>query len=258
MNKINLERVAEELLDDFFKAGKIAKEISRQGVKITIKKDNTPVTDGDIKVNQILTDKIRNLTPEVPIVSEETVDIAVEEKNKTFWLIDPIDGTKEYIKKGSEYTLNAALIVDLNPVLGVIFAPEKNRLFFSFGKNSAFEISDGKRKALNCRKKEVDETVALVNSDKTHPQILDIHKENKVTKIIQMSSSYKFCALAAGEADIYAAQARAFEWDIAAGHAILNHAGGSVTTHDYKNFLYGKKNYKNLPIIARRARDLGN
>ena len=86
--------------------------------------------------------------------------------------------------------------------------------------------------------------------------MLDIYEKYKVSKTIKMSSSLKFCTLAAGEADIYAAKARAFEWDIAAGHAILEHAGGSVTTHDEKSFLYGKGDYKNLPIIAKRSLNL--
>jgi len=256
MNELNLEKVAEELLETFFEAGRVAKEISQNGVKITIKPDNTPVTDGDIEVNQILTNKIKNLTPNIEIISEETVNLEIKKKNRNFWLIDPIDGTKEYIKKRSEYTLNAALIIDLKPVLGVILAPEKNRLFFSYGKNLAFEINNGKRIALNGNKKNVTDIVALINSDKTQKEILEIHKENKVTKTIKMSSSYKFCTLAAGEADIYAATARAFEWDIAAGHAVLEHSGGSVRTHDKKIILYGKENYKNPALIARRAKNL--
>ena len=104
MNNLNLKNITEELLDTFLEAGKIAKEISRQGVKITIKTDKSPVTDGDIAVDQRLRDKIANLTPDIPIISEETVNIEVKNKNKTFWLIDPIDGTKEYIKKRDEYT----------------------------------------------------------------------------------------------------------------------------------------------------------
>jgi len=98
----------------------------------------------------------------------------------------------------------------------------------------------------------------LANSDSTPTDILDIYKKYKVSKIIRMSSSLKFCVLAAGEVDIYAAKARAFEWDIAAGHAILEHAGGTVRTIDNKNFLYGKENYKNLPILAKRSQRLDN
>ena len=147
-------------------------------------------------------------------------------------------------------------MIDLKPALGLVYAPEKDRLFYSYGKGMAFEICNGKKMILNCSKKNTQEIIALINSDSTPKEIIDIHKKNKVTKTIRMSSSYKFCFLAAGEADIYAAKARAYEWDIGAGHAVLEHAGGSVTSHDEKTFLYGKENYKNIPIIAKRSSNL--
>ena len=96
----------------------------------------------------------------------------------------------------------------------------------------------------------------MENSGPTEDEIIKIYKDHNVTNTLRMSSSLKFCILAAGEADIYAAQARAYEWDIAAGHAILEHAGGFVTTHDGKKFLYGKEKYKNLSIVAKRSSDL--
>ena len=256
MDNSNLKNITEELLDSFMLAGKLAKEISHRGVKITIKKDKSPVTDGDLEVDRILRDKILSLTPNVPIISEETVNLGIQNRNKDFWLIDPIDGTKDYIKKKDEYTLNAALIVNLRPVIGIVYAPEKDRLFFSYGKNLAFEVCGGKKTILNCNKVKTNEIIALTNSDKTPNEVLNIYKKYKVSQMIRMSSSLKFCVIAAGEADIYVAKARAFEWDIAAGHAVLEHAGGLITTHDGKKFFYGKKNYKNLPIIAKRSSNL--
>jgi len=256
LNNLNLKNIAEELLDTFLEAGKIAKEISRRGVKITIKADKSPVTDGDLAVDQLLKDKIAYLPPDIPVISEETVNVEIKHQDKTFWLIDPIDGTKEYIKKKDEYTLNAALIINSKPVVGIIYAPAKERLFFSYGKNLAFEMNNGKKTTLNCKKINTNEIIALANSDKTPSEVLDIYKKYKVSQTIKMSSSFKFWILAAGEADIYAAKARAFEWDIAAGHIILEHAGGFVTTHNEKKILYGKKDYKNLPIIAKRSLNL--
>ena len=153
MNNLNLKKITEDLLDTFLQAGKIAKEISQKGVKITIKADKSPVTDGDLLVDKLLKTKIKNLTPDIPIVSEETVNLNIKNENKTFWLIDPIDGTRDYIKKRDEYTLNAALIIDLKPALGMVYAPEKNRLFYSYGKNLAFEINNGKKMPLTCKKK---------------------------------------------------------------------------------------------------------
>ena len=253
---MNLKNIVEALLGSFLEAGKIAKEISHRGVKITIKADKSPVTDGDLEVDRILSKKIVSLTPSIPIISEETVNLENKNKNKTFWLIDPIDGTKDYIKKRDEYTLNAALIINSEPAAGIVYAPEKDRLFFSYGKDLAFEICNGKKTSLNCKKINTDEIIALANSDNTPNEVFDIYQKNKVSQTIRMSSSFKFCVLAAGEADIYAAKARAFEWDIAAGHAILEHAGGIITTHEEKKFLYGKENYKNLPIIAKRSKNL--
>ena len=256
LNNLKLKNIAENLLDTFFKAGEVARQISLRGVKIKIKSDKSPVTDGDLAVNELLTKKIENLTPNILIISEETVDLDKKNKSENFWLIDPIDGTKDYIKKKEEYTLNAALIINLKPAIGVVYAPAKNRLFFSYGKNLAFEIRDQKKIILNCKKKYIDKIIGLENSGTTPPEILEIYKEHKVSETLKVSSSFKFCLLASGEADIYAAKARAYEWDIAAGHAILEHAGGSVTTHERENFLYGKENYKNLPIIAKRAASL--
>ena len=163
---------------------------------------------------------------------------------------------RDYIKKKDEYTLNAALIINLKPALGMIFAPAKNRLFFSYGKGLAFEINNGSRKNLNCGKVNQKEVIGLENSSVMPNEVLNIYKKFNVTKTIKMSSSLKFCTLASGEADIYAAQARAFEWDIAAGHAILEHSGGSITTFEQEKFLYGKSNYKNLSIIAKRSNSL--
>ena len=256
MNNLNLKDTTEQLLDTFLEAGKIAKEISQRGVKITIKTDKSPVTDGDLAVDKILTVKIKNLTPSIPIISEETVNLNAKNKDKTFWLIDPIDGTKDYIKKGDEYTLNAALIVDFKLAVGIVYAPAKNRLFFSYGKNLAFEINNGKKIVLDCKKINSNEIIGLENSGGTPNEILSIYKKYRVTKKLMMSSSLKFCILASGEADIYAAKARAFEWDIAAGHAVLEHAGGLITTFHGKKFLYGKDGYKNLPIIAKRSLSL--
>jgi 3'(2'), 5'-bisphosphate nucleotidase len=256
LNNLNLKNIAESLIDTFLKAGKIAKEISNRGVKITIKPDKSPVTDGDLAVDELLRTKIKNLTPNVPIVSEESVNLKTKNEEKNFWLIDPIDGTRDYIKKKDEYTLNAALIIDLKPALGIVYAPAKNRLFFSYGKGLAFEINNGKKVDLNCKKINSSEIIGLENSGTTPNEIIDIYKKYKVSQMLKMSSSLKFCVLAAGEADIYAAKARAYEWDIAAGHAILEHAGGFMTTHEEKKFFYGKDKYKNLPIIAKRAMSL--
>ena len=130
MNKIELKNIAVNLIDAFKIAGRESIKLYEEGLKIEIKKDNSPVSNGDLRVNDIITKKILELTPNIPIVSEETVNLNIKNKEKIFWLIDPIDGTKEYIAGRDEYTLNAALINNKVPILGLVGVPKKNRLFF--------------------------------------------------------------------------------------------------------------------------------
>ena len=120
-----LKRITESLIETFILAGKESIELYSKGLKVTIKDDKTPVTNGDLRVNELIVNKIKELTPHIPIVSEETVKFNLKNTSKIFWLIDPIDGTKEYIAGRDEYTLNAALIIDTLPVLGLVGVPKK-------------------------------------------------------------------------------------------------------------------------------------
>ena len=127
MTKIDLKSIITKLIPTFNEAGELSVNLQRGGLKITIKEDNSPVTNGDIAVNDIITKKILELTPDIPIISEETVKKDFKNTNKIFWLIDPIDGTKEYISGKNEYTLNAALVINTVPVLGLVSDPKKRK-----------------------------------------------------------------------------------------------------------------------------------
>ena len=129
MKTSELKTISESLINTFNDAGKISIDLYKKGLKIEIKKDKSPVSNGDLEVNEIITAKIKSLTPNLPIISEETVDLNVKNTAKIFWLIDPIDGTKEYIAGKDEYTLNAALVIDTVPVLGLVGVPKKNDYF---------------------------------------------------------------------------------------------------------------------------------
>lgn len=257
MNINELKNLTESLLETFLSAGQKAMELRKKGLKTTFKFDNSPVTNGDLEVDKLLCEKIKQTTPNIPIVSEETINSNKNPEYKNFWLIDPIDGTKEYINNKDEFTLNASLIIDLEPVIGVIYAPAKKRLFYSYGNGYSFEKTEQKKIKLECAKKtKLGEVYALTSSFKSSEEVLKIHKTFNVKKFINMRSSYKFCVIATGEFDLYAAEARAYEWDIAAGHAIVKHAGGIVTTLDEKEFKYGKTDFKNLTILVKRSKNL--
>ena len=257
MKKIEFEKITKTLLETFITSGKIALDLRDKGLITKIKSDNTPVTNGDLEINEKLCNKIKSITPDIPIISEETVELDKKNVHKNFWLVDPIDGTTDYINNKNQFTLNAALIVNLEPVIGIIYAPAMERLFYSYGFGNAFEESDNKMKSLNCKKNnKSNEIIAVTNSSKPSDIISNIHKEYLVNKSIEMRSSYKFCVIAAGEFDLYAAKPRAHEWDIAAGHAIVKHAGGIVTDHKGNEFNYGKEEYKNTSLLVRRSNNL--
>mgnify|MGYP001445655225 CR=1 FL=1 len=259
MNRNELKIIAEGLIKTFEYAGKESIRLYNEGLKIEIKEDKSPVSNGDLLVNELVSKKISELTPHIKIISEETVDLKVKNTSKVFWLIDPIDGTKEYIAGKDEYTINAALIIDKVPVLGLVGVPKKNRLFFTYGIGESFLIENGETSKINCKKKQPKgKIVALSSVVKPSDTILNKLKENNVNSIVKMASSYKFCVIATGEYDIYAARERANEWDYAAGHAIAQNAGAIIKTLDEKPFLYGKADYRNPSLLIKRSKNLND
>ncbi len=259
ISKSELKSLAENLIETFNFAGEESIRLYEKGLKIEIKEDKSPVSNGDLKVNQLVSNKIAELTPDIPIISEETVDLKKKNKSKIFWLIDPIDGTKEYIAGKDEYTLNAALVINTVPVLGLVGVPKKGRLFYSYSPGESYIIEKNKTKKLDCVKKQPKgQVVALSSVIKPSDIILNKLKEFKVTSIVKMASSYKFCVIATGEYDIYAARERANEWDYAAGHAIAQNAGAIIKTLDEKPFLYGKEDYRNPSLLIKRSENLND
>ena len=257
MDNHQKKKINDELIKTFLIAGKESIDLRNKGLKKEIKSDNTPVTNGDIEVNKIITEKIKSLTPDIPIVSEESSLNKSREDLNMFWLIDPIDGTYDYINNGDEFTLNAALIIDKKPELGIIFAPAKNRLFYSCSSAQSFEIVDDKLVRLTGEKRSDFEGIKAVSySNELKPVISEFHKKFGVKKFVKMKSSLKFCVVAAGEYDLYVTEPRASEWDIAAGHVILKNAGGTITDFEGNEIIYGKKNFKNPSIILKRTKNL--
>ena len=257
MNLEETEKIINSLIDTFILSGNVSLDLRNKGLKKKIKSDNTPVTNGDIEVNNLLINKISNLTPNIKIVSEENLTNKENKNLKDFWLIDPIDGTYDYISGKDEFTINAALILNKKPVAGVINAPDKNRLFYSFGLSNSFELSNKSKTELTCKKKSKNNEInAVAYSNNPKPEIAAIYKKYNITNFTRMKSSLKFCVIASGEFDFYAAEPRACEWDIAAGHAILEHAGGIINDFNGNNISYGKKDFKNTSLILKRGKIL--
>ena len=248
---MDIKIIVEKLIDPFLKAGDLSMSLREKGLKKEIKSDNTPVSNGDLEVNKFITKKISEITPDIPIISEETSDNKNNPQLKNFWLVDPIDGTYDYINNLEEFTINAGLIINNKPVAGLINAPAKKRMFYSYGEGNAFELNDGKTTKLN-EKDNITKPVKFISySNKIKPEIQKIYQDIGVVENVKMKSSLKFCVVAAGEYDGYVAEPRAYEWDIAAGHAILIHSGGTITDFEGNEILYGKKDLKNPSLILK-------
>jgi 3'(2'), 5'-bisphosphate nucleotidase len=251
MNIEETKKITLSLIDTFTKASQVALDLRKAGLKKEIKSDNTPVTNGDIEVNKILIKKISEITPNIVIVSEENASHKNDRDLENFWLIDPIDGTRDYINDRDEFTLNAALIINKKPAIGIITVPAKERVFYSYGMSNSYELINNQEINLIDKKKNYNYIKAVSYSNELKSEIKEVHKKYNIISHQKMKSSLKFCVIAAGEFDLYAAEPRACEWDIAAGHAILEHAGGKVTDFNDNEILYGKPEFKNPSLIIR-------
>lgn len=246
-------KITEDLCAIALRAGAAIMTIAESPLKVDRKPDQSPITAADQAANDVIVAALHRLTPTIPVVSEEG-DKRLDEPDQPFWLVDPLDGTKEFIAGNGEFTVNIALIDKRVPILGVVYAPAIERLFFASGPGNAFQQRGaGQPIAINARTASPDAVVALASRSHLDDRTQAYLAECRVADIRQMGSSLKFCLIAAGEADLYPRFGPTMEWDTAAGHAVLAAAGGSVTTLDGGPFLYAKAGLKNPDFIARGA-----
>jgi 3'(2'), 5'-bisphosphate nucleotidase len=227
-------------------------EIYNTDFKVNYKADESPITAADLASHQVIVDGLRELTPDIPVLSEEGADIPWEERSqwRRFWLIDPIDGTKDFTQRTGEFTVNIALIEDGLPVLGVVTAPALNEAYWGSRGEGAFKRdSDGGVRRITVA--EPGDTVRVVASknhlnDDTKAFIARFESR----ELVQAGSSLKFCRIAEGQADIYPRLGPTCEWDTGAAHAVLSAAGGKVETLDGKPLQYGKQDVLNPFFVA--------
>ena len=257
MNKANEilknNELTESILDLMEKASRAIMEVYEKPFnEVNIKEDNSPVTTADLAANKILNDGLKNLFPEIPIVSEEeSSSLNIPKTHKVFWLIDPLDGTKEFIKKNNEFTCNLALIENNTSTLGFVTVPV-NELIYYGGKQFGSKLINKDKTISEVKYKKVFDVCRVVASkshlnEGTKKFINDI-KGN--VELIQAGSSLKFIKIAEGLADIYPRLAPTSEWDTAAAHAILEGSGGEVLQLNGKDIIYGKENILNPYFIA--------
>lgn len=236
----SIDHLVSQINDIAVAAGQEILEIYQRDFKVDMKDDNSPVTEADVAANDIIIASLRTITPDIPILSEEGSSIPWDERKhwQTFWLVDPLDGTKEFIKRNGEFTVNIALIHNQQPILGVVYAPVLDKLYYTTTQG-AFLLHAGETTQLTALAIPDDEPVKVVGS-RSHasPEMALYLARYKDTDIIPVGSSLKFCLIAEGSAHCYPRLGPTCWWDTGAGHAVACAAGAKVVQLDGSPLLY--------------------
>lgn len=236
-------------------AGKAILDVyNSNNFEIETKDDNSPLTKADQASNSIIERELNRYYPDIPILSEEGKEIPYDvRKNwESFWLVDPLDGTKEFIKRNGEFTVNIALIKNGKPEIGVIFVPVTNEVFFGNSNEGSYKIdADGKVHKLKVSQRKPSDQLTVVQS-RSHSgeEENEFYSKFNVQERLSKGSSLKICLVAEGKAEIYYRAGPTWEWDTGAGHAILLGAGGVFVNKDKSELVYNKNVIKNFGFIA--------
>jgi len=234
-------------------AGDVILDIYRTDFEVRGKNDSSPVTEADEKAEALILPALEALLPGVPVVAEEAVAAGnIPEVGERFWLVDPLDGTKEFISRNGEFTVNIALIEKGRPVLGLVLAPAMDRLFGGAVGAGAWIEEQGTRRAISVRTPPAEGVTVVASRSHGDATALDAFlAPYTVAELRSAGSSLKICLVAAGEADLYPRLGRTMEWDIAAGHGVLAAAGGALTAIDGSPLNYGKPGFDNPHFVAK-------
>ncbi len=235
-------------------AGAAIMAVYRTDFDSTRKDDGSPLTEADTAAEAAIVPGLRALTPDIPVVSEEEISAGLgpDRVGRTFWLVDPLDGTREFLKRNDEFTVNIGLIVDGVPLLGVLYAPALDLMYTAAGPNSTtLSEAGGPTRPIACRTAPAAGIVALASRSHARNDKLDAWLADKnVVERMAQGSALKFGRLAEGKADIYPRFGPTCEWDTAAGHAIVLAAGGALELFDGAPLTYGKPDFLNPGFVA--------
>ncbi|MEY4464095.1 MAG: hypothetical protein RLZZ81_1066 [Pseudomonadota bacterium] len=241
------DNLIDALKDLIINTGKIALDIKKSGILVDTKLDGSFVTNADKGISNIIYQTLQTLTPQIAIVCEEQPLPILN--SDTFWLIDPIDGTRSYVNGKSTYTVNIGLIKNGLPTIGLIYHPETVKLYYT-DENGRLKIEQNAREIpinYELKREEFNAVTGFYNSNEATKEFLGKYSFGKINAI---GSSIKLCLIAEGEADIYPKFGQTMEWDIAAGHALIKAGGGNILDCDGKEVTYGKENFANPNFFA--------
>ena len=235
-------------------AGDAILTIYRQPFAVEYKQDESPLTAADQGAHEVIVQALARLTPDIPVLSEESDAETMQARLgwSRYWLVDPLDGTKEFVSRNGEFTVNIALIDHGRPVWGLVYAPVLDRLWYGGKEVGAWRVADGTHKAIQTRPHEAGQVWRVVGSrNHLSQETLDYLAPFGEIELVSMGSSLKFCIIAEGGAEPYPRLAPTCEWDTAAAQAVLEGAGGSVTQLDGTALAYNKPNILNPWFVAR-------
>lgn len=234
------------------KAGRAILEVyGRRDTAVTLKDDRSPLTEADQASHRVIMDGLRRLTPDVPIISEEgeAPDPAVFLQGGGVWLVDPLDGTKEFIKRTGEFTVNIALVRDGRPVAGVVHAPVLGKSWVAGGDGAELQAGE-QRSPLRVRTADPARLGIVASRDHAGPEVKALLEGLPGAETLSMGSSLKFCLIAEGRADLYLRDGPTMEWDTGAAQAVLEAAGGGVFGLEGERLPYGKPDLRNPKFVA--------
>jgi len=248
---IDYLRLLDDLAEAAREAGEAILEIVRRGFEVEAKRDSSPVTDADRAAELIILAALARAAPDIPVIAEEEVAAGrIPAHDQTFFLVDPLDGTKEFVRGGDEYTVNIGLIEDGVPRLGVVFAPATQRLHGGCVGEAAWVDDEAGRCEIRTRQPG-DQLIAVASKSHLDQSTIDyLDQAVGSSDYVAVGSSLKFCIVAEGKADIYPRASPTSEWDTAAGHALLLAAGGLVDAPDGSALRYGKRAFLNRAFVA--------
>ncbi len=235
-------------------AGKAIMEVYETDFTVEYKEDDSPLTRADRLSHRIIADGLARLYPDVPVISEEGKGVPYETRSgwRLFWLVDPLDGTKEFIKKRGDFTVNIALVEDGRLTAAVVYAPAKGALYYASDALGAWKSQDGGAPVKISTKKPGPGEGSTVVQSRSHPseKLARFLETIKVKGSVSVGSSLKFCMVAEGSADLYPRMGPTWEWDTAAGQCVVEHAGGTVKTLDGRDIEYNKPDLLNGEFIV--------
>ena len=255
MNEARLDELAHEVVNLARRAGEAILEVYKTDFEVQEKEDRSPLTEADLASQKIIVAGLKELTPEIPVLAEETGELPYEQRSswERSWLVDPLDGTREFVKKNGEFTVNIAMIEGGKPVLGVVHAPVLGVSYWASRGNGAWRQADGTADRISVAppaSRELRVVMSRSHANEATQRFLERLEQEYEVNAVSKGSSLKMCLVATGEAHVYPRTGPTMEWDVAAAQCVVEEAGGELVTFDGQPMRFNRPELLNESFLA--------